>query len=229
MGKKGRNDIKEIVEDVLEWDDYTPLGLDTLRRQLDDFYSESSQARSFVASLTKKINQTIKKAVPEYAEMTEGYKRATNLIKEVQTGLMLRKHGMTGRVTADMTLRRLTSAMREGFEMRKELVQLLGRKAGADIEGDIAGLAMSEFLPRGLIGKFAAGSATYASTINPLFLSVLGASSPRAVGEFLNVYGKALREVQKKAPAVYKTLAFGAGKETGRRTEDAESIRENER
>jgi hypothetical protein len=41
---------------------------------------------------------------------------------------------------------------------------------------------------------------------------MLAASSPRAVGEFLNIYGKGLVQSKAISPATYKTKAFEAGK-----------------
>ena len=73
MGKAGRNDIKEVIKDIGEWDDFTPSGLDALKRRVDDFYSDSSQARGFVTAIKNTIKDTIVKNVPEYAEMTKGY------------------------------------------------------------------------------------------------------------------------------------------------------------
>ena len=196
MGKSGRNDIKEIIDTVRNWDDTSPLGLDALKRQLADFYSDSSQARQFVASIEKNVADTIKKNVPEYANMTKGYAEATSLIKDIESGLMMRKQGMSGHITSDQTLRRLTSAMRENFELRKELVDALSMEGGQDIAGQVAGYAMSQGYPRGFIGKLAAGgTGLIAYGINPKMWPLLAASSPRVVGEFLNIYGKAKRAI----------------------------------
>ena len=197
MGKSGRKDIEEIIDTVKDWGkqkgDRTPLGLDTLKRQLDDFYSDSSQARQFVTALKKEVWGTISKNVPEYAEMTKGYSEATKLIKDIETGLMLRKNGMTGRVTGDMTLRRLMQAMRENQELKKDLLNILGSKAGEDLSGQVAGYAMSDMVPRGLVGKLSAGSVGFLGYLDPKFYPLLATSSPRIVGEFLNAYGKAAK------------------------------------
>jgi len=215
MGHKGIKDIEGIIKELDGWGsqsgDLTAVGLDTLKRRLSDFYSDSSQARHFVASMESTVKNTITKAVPEYGQMTKGYSEATTLIKDIESGLMMRKQGMTGRVTADQTLRRLSSSMRENFEMRRELVDILGAQSGKNIAGEVAGYTMSPMIPRGLVGKMAAGSAGYIAYLNPKFWPMLAASSPRVMGEFLNVYGKALRQagnVGKVAtqPAVANTL-----------------------
>lgn len=197
MGEAGKRDIEKIIKRIQDHGtqagDNTASGLDGLKRELDDFYSDSSQARAFVASLRKEVNDTIVKHVPAYKEMTQKYAEATNLIKDIESGLMLKKTAMSGRVTADNTLRRLTSAMRENFEMRKDLLEALGKESGADISGQVAGYSMNQALPHGLMGKIGGGGLAYLAYLNPKMWPLMAAASPRAVGEFLNVYGKAMR------------------------------------
>jgi hypothetical protein len=212
IGKSAQKDVKEMVDLVTGWKDKTPLGIDALKRRLGDFYSESSQARQFVASLKNEVSDTLKRSVPEYATMTKGYEEASNLIKDIESSLMLRKSSMSGRITADQTLRRLSSSMRENFEMRRDLVNILGEKGGQDLAGQISGYSASQIIPRGLVGKAMGTYAGYFTYFNPKFWPVLLASSPRAAGEFLNLYGKGLVEAKTMAPATYKALAFGAGK-----------------
>lgn len=198
MGKKGRADIEDVVEMVSSWGsqagDDTALGLDTLKRQLDDFYSESSQARQFVADIKAKVRDTITDHVPEYGEMTKGYSEATQLIKEMEQGLSLRNTGMIGRVTGDQTLRRLISSMKDNFQLRKELLDTLGKKANEDLSGQVAGLTMNSVMPSGLagVGLTSAGmvGAQVAGGINPAYLGSFAASSPRVQAEFLRLLGK---------------------------------------
>ena len=213
MGKTGRNDIEEIINTVSEWGskpgDKTAAGLDVLKRQLDDFYSDSSQARGFVASIRGSVKNAISRAVPEYGKMTEGYSEATKLIKDVEAGLMMRKQGMSGRIVADQTLRRLMSSMKDNFALRKELVEILGNKGGQDIAGQVAGHTMRSVVPRGLAGTgpVLAGQAAYAHFVNPQFWPVLAASSPRVQGEFLRVFGKAMGAAGKIPPKLVKEAA----------------------
>ncbi len=198
MGQKGRNDIRNIIQTVTSWGskegDNTALGLDVLKRQLDDFYSPSSQARQFVTSLRNSVKDAIVKNVPQYGEMTKGYAEATGLIKDIESGLMLRKQGMSGRIVADQTLRRLTSSMRDNFALRKELVDVLGSKTNQDLAAQTAGYTMRSVMPLGLAGTgpVLIAETIYARFFNPKFWPVLAASSPRVQAEFLRVFGQAL-------------------------------------
>lgn len=196
LGKAGNKDVEDVVQTIRGWGqqkgDKSAVGLDTLKRQLDDFYSDSSNARGFVAALRNEVKGTIVKNVPEYATMTKDYAEATTLIKDIESGLMLRKQGMTGRITADQTLRRLMSAMRDNFVLRRELLEVLGDQGGKDLAAEVGGVAMSQYLPRGLAGVPAgmAGMAAALQYINPKFAPLIAASSPRLAGEFLRMLGK---------------------------------------
>lgn len=216
MGKTGRKDIEDIFDTLVSWGkdpkDMTPTGLDTLKRQLDDFYSDSSQARQFVSSLRDTVRKTIVDQVPAYGEMTKGYSEATKIIKDIEADLMLRKQGMSGRVTADKTLRRLMSSMRDNFELRKDLVDILGKKGDADLSGMIAGYSQSAVLPRGLAGvaPTLTGGAAIAHFVDPWFASVLVASSPRVQGEFLRMWGKGMKGVKAIGPQGQKAILQGS-------------------
>lgn len=214
MGKKGRKDIEDIIETINEWGnkpgDKTPLGLDTLKRQLDDFYSESSQARAFVTNLRNAVKNLIVKDVPEYAKMTKGYAEATKMIKDIESGLMMRKQGMTGRIVADQTLRRLVSSMKDNFELRRELVNILGAEGGRDIGEQVAGYSMSSYIPRGLAGlaTITEGGLALAKFLSPKIWPFIAASSPRLQGEFLRVYGKGLKETTGASLPVGKIVGY---------------------
>jgi hypothetical protein len=214
LGKAGNKDVAEVVDTVRGWGtqkgDKTAVGLDTLKRQLDDFYSDSSNARGFVAALRNEVKGTIVKNVPEYATMTKNYSEATSLIKDMEAGLMLRKQGMTGRVVADQTLRRLTSAMQDNFILRRELLEVLGTQGGKDLSGQVGGYAMSQYLPRGLAGVPAgmAGMAAMLQYINPKFVPLIAASSPRLAGEFLRMLGKGAAAAPGASMAVGRAAAY---------------------
>lgn len=214
---EGVKKIKDIVGILKSWGskpgDRSIKGLDMLKRQLDDFYSESSNARAFVSQLKGAVKNVINKEYPAYSKMTKNYAEATSLIKDIESGLMMRKQGMTGRIVADQTLRRLVSAMRDNFPLRKELVNILGEKGGQDIAGQVAGHTLSPVFPRGLAGTGPAivleGVLTH---INPAFASLMALSSPRLMGEFLHVFGKGLKESKMISKGASKLFGYGLAK-----------------
>ena len=215
LGSKAVGDVKDIVELVEKWGDKpldnTVSGLDMLKRQLDDYYSESSNARSFVASVRNIVKDTAVKSFPAYEKMTKGYEEATRVIKDIESGLMMRKQGMTGRVVADQTLRRLVSAMRQNFPLRRDLVNMLGKEGGRDVAGQISGHSMSEVAPRGIAGSGPALTIeSMGAMLHPQFLPLLASSSPRLQGEFLRLFGKGMVETGKIAPTALKAASYAA-------------------
>lgn len=222
---KNQDVIKKALQDVSGWDDFTASGYDTLKKRVATYANQvekGSPQETFLKGIQNSISDGLKKNVPGYAKMTKGYQEATELIKDIESGLMMRKQGMTGRVTADQTLRRLNSAMRESFELRKDLVRLLSKESGDDILAQVGGYAASPVLPRGLVGKLAGGGAGIAATqISPWFAPMLTASSPRLSGEFLNLLGSGARMLKrstvgktlgKTKPAAIKALGYSIGK-----------------
>jgi hypothetical protein len=107
-------------------------------------------------------------------------------------------------------LRRLTSAMRDNFPLRRELVNALSEASGEDIAGLVAGQAMSPVLPRGIAGTgpVLVGEALMAKFLSPQLWPVLAASSPRLQGEFLSLYGKALKETMGISVPLGKSFAY---------------------
>lgn len=207
--KSEANRLKEVLDTVMDWGsqegDNTVTGLDTLKQRLDDFYSDSSQVRSYVATLRKDVADSIKKAVPEYATMTKGYQEATQLIKDIQSGLSLKGE----KTNPDTAIRKLSSILRENNEKRKALLEALEQASGTNIKGDIAGAQLNQLAPRGWGSKIVGGVGTVgALAVNPVALIPgLAAASPRVVGEFVNLLGRAYASTRGVAPQIIKGAA----------------------
>jgi hypothetical protein len=210
--------VQEMSDTVFRWGktsgDRTPMGVDTLKRYLDNFYSDTSAIRQITATMRAEVSGVIKKNIPEYAEMTKGYAEVTEIIKDFEAGLMLRKQGMSGRVTADKTLRRLTSAMKDNNELRLDLLRVLGSKGSVDdLVGQVAGHSMSSPFPRGLAGEtpFLIGEVAMAyKLLNPQWWPVLALSSPRVAGEFLRVIGKVSAKTAGTSAGIGKAIGYGS-------------------
>jgi hypothetical protein len=204
---------KAALTDVMSWTDNSATGLDTLKRILGDYVDQAkggSPQEAMLTRLRNSVSDGLKANVPQYAEMTKGYAEATALIKDIEQGLTLKKTGMNGRVTADQTLRRLTSAMKDNFELRRDLVEALGTESGKDLAGQIAGHAMSPLLPQGLEGKGLLGiGVLMGHFINPHYWPLFAASSPRIMGEFLRMYGKGSAEIKNMKGNVGAGVAKG--------------------
>ena len=200
--------VKKAIDRITTWTDTSALGLDNLKKKLSIFVDQAkdgSPAQAMLIKLRNNLGEGLKTHVPEYAEMSKGYSEATTLIKDIESDLMMRKQGMTGRITADQTLRRLSSAMKDNFELRRDLVEELGKGAGVDLEGAIAGHSMSQIMPKGLAGHPASIMGQMylvGHYLKPEFWPLIAASSPRAQGEFLRMFGKGMAEARKVKPAL---------------------------
>lgn len=223
-----QNVVKKAIEDVLTWMDNTPAGLDVLKKRLGKYIAQtpetkSNPSRRFLTELQRSLKDALNREVPGYQEMTKGYAEASKLIEEAGQALNLKKQGIQGRITADQTLRRLMSSMKESFELRNDIVKALGEKGGEDLTGQIAGHVMSSYIPRSIFGSnVALGEIILAKYFNPWFWPVLAASSPRLQGEFLMRYGRALKEVTGASLPVGKISGYLATQKAMARKDERE-------
>ena len=210
IGRDAQGEITALIEDVSKWGtregDNTALGLDTLKRKLDDFYHPSKNSRAFVTDLRNTVKDKIVEAVPEYATMTREYEQVTKMTNEMERALSL-----GDRASMDTAIRKLTSTTRDNFAFRHTLLKELEVASGRDLAAEIAGLNMAKITPRSLTGKLAAGStggAAVTGTISPWLASMAAVTSPRLMGEFLNAVGFAKNEVSGAISVLKKTGAF---------------------
>lgn len=189
--KAEQNRLKELLDGFNDWGtregDLTPVGLDILKKRLDDFYSPSSQVRAFVTSLRNSVKKKIESVAPEYEKMTKNYAETISTIKEIEKGLSL-KDG----ASSDTAIRKLTSVLRQNNEFRQHLVQRLEQETGKNLTGQIAGAALSPLAPRGIAGALV-GSVAAIPLLTFKTLIGLPLASPRLVGELARVLGITIR------------------------------------
>lgn len=212
LSTKAHNDVASIINRVDEWGtqagDNTALGLDTLKRQLDDLYTDTNNGRAFITSLKNEVKGTIIRNVPDYAKLVGDYEAVSGPIKEIERALSLNNRAMM-----DTSIKKLQSAMRENFKFRNDLLQQLQEMSGRNLSATIAGGEMSQLIPKGLVGKLVGGSGVVSGQmLNPYFISLAAVSSPRVMGEFLNTLGYSRNQARKVVEAAKKANAFTAGK-----------------
>lgn len=194
LDRNSRADIEAIIKDVSEWGsrqgDNTPTGLHILKQRLDDFYSDNKNSRALVTSLRNTVKGQIVKHVPEYAKMMKEYEKASGAITQIEKALSL-----SDRAMMDTAIKKLISTNRENFEFRKALLSELEANSGVSLSGEIAGHAMNQVIPKGLVGKLAAAGVGGAAFSNPWLLAILPMTSPRLVGEFLNSLGYPTKKI----------------------------------
>jgi len=203
LDRNAINDVKDVIEKVNDWGtdpaDLTPIGMDILKRQLDDFYSPSKNSRAFVTSLKKEVKNSISSKVPEYERMLSRYNESSGFIDEIEKTLSL-----GDRKSIDTGLRKLTTTLKDNYDFRNALIKKLDTHAGGNLEQLIAGTNLSGWMPTGLRGWTVESSAVLGTLFgqNPAFLALMPSASPRVVGEFVNILGRSLRNYQKVKNAI---------------------------
>ena len=180
------NKARDLVE---TWDEWNPVGVDSLKRQLDNIYSPNKKSRAYVSAIKDQVKKSLS-TVPGYSDMTASYAKASSLLDEIDKTLA------TGDKKAPaQVISRLASAMKDDG-IRRELVEALSEETGEDLIGKLAGLQASQVLPSGVgpVGFIGSGLAA-AHYVNPKLYPILMAASPRASSEFLQLYGRGLGEI----------------------------------
>lgn len=187
IGEAGQNDIKSVNSLIRNWRDWTPLGLDSLKRRLDDFYSENGQARAMVAALRSDVNAAINKAIPEYGKMTSDYAKATQFLNNVKDLSLDSKNQGT-------SIRKITTLLNQNNDFREGVINSLQQYSPQDLQGQVSGLALSRVGPRGIGGALDAAallSLLAQGSLSPTAIGAMATTSPRIMGEAAYALGRA--------------------------------------
>lgn len=188
--REARTDIQGVFDTINDWGtktgDRTGIGLDTLKRQLGDFYSESSQARAFVQGIKRKVTDILESEVKGYKDMTSEYQKTSSFLDDIRSATSV---GTSA--SSDTIFTKLTTAMKADKEFRLEILKEM-EKVDPQLMNKIAGINLSPWMPRGLIGRATDASAALGMLtgfFNPQLIPFLLATSPRVVGEFARATG----------------------------------------
>ena len=215
LNKTEMKEYSQIMDMIDDWktkpEGLTPLGLDSLKQQLDNYYAENTRIGATVSGLRRTIKDILNDNVPEYKQMTSGYEKSSVLIREIDKAFSLNK-----RSSADTAIRKLMTTMREDLDFRRNLIKQVEQSTGKNIEQILAGVSMQELMPSGLVGKsVVAGSLGYLlfGGFDPKLVGILAMSSPRVVGEFANLLGRFARQGKKIIPSTpVRQATFQSGR-----------------
>jgi hypothetical protein len=200
-----QNDVKKITGDIVSWglhpEDNTPLGLDTLKQRIGNEYSETGDARAFVDRLRSQTRQILSR-VPAYNEMTKGYETASRFLDQLKDLSLDSKNPGTA-------IRKMTTVLNQNNDYRQMLIDALDQYTTHDLKGQVAGNALSKWMPRGIMGP-ATGISIIAGLakgiITPHAAATLMLTSPRLMGETLSAMTQ-LRPILSGAAAVAPSVA----------------------
>lgn len=203
---QGQRTMREVVDTIDNWKDTSVKGIDNLKKRIGEIYSPTNQARSAVESVRSTISQELD-SVPGYKEMTAKYAEASDLLKELKSGLSL-----SDRASVQTTLTKLNTALKKS-DFRKELVDELNKSTNKDLIAQIAGGQLNQLSPRGLTGSLikilGLGGAAFPGT-REAALAAIATSSPRVVGETVSAAGKASKIIRKATVPTAKAVQKAA-------------------
>lgn len=197
IDKKFQPDVKEIYDRVKTWGtqegDLTAYGMDTLKQQLDEFFSTVPNGQQKIDAFLKPVKDSIVRSVsaiePSYPIMLKEYGKMSELQKTIQNAFSTKDP-----TRADAAITKITQALKDNREFRTQLIDTMDSQTGSAIKESIAGYNLRGFMPQTWLGRsFDLGTimGVGAGVISPKLIAVLGLSSPRVVGEFANVLGRA--------------------------------------
>jgi hypothetical protein len=192
FSKIGRPDeavLTRIGETISEFKQTHPnptvADLDALKQAVSNIVPDSpmhTQQSRMIGNMRNSIKREIAKQDPSYEKAMRKYSDGMDQIKEIQKTLSL-----GGKTSTDTALRKLTSLTRNNvntaYGHRIKLAQDLEEASGKQLLPAMAGLANSEWMPRGIQGATIAPASVMAGmAIHPGWFAALAAESPRLVG-----------------------------------------------
>lgn len=200
-----QNEVKKLVEAVTGQaglpDGLTPTSIDILKRALGEVYSESSSVRAMTQDLTNTTKKILVNNVANYSDMVKSYEKTSRLLDEMGFSLSLGK-----KQKPEQTLAKLTRALKEDADFKRDFIKILDGVSGGDIQAKIAGHNMRQVIPSGTIGKFFGAGELYAlSVFHPTLIPIMIANSPRAIGEFIFALRGPVKGAKMAKEAIKKT------------------------
>jgi len=185
-----QKDVERLYHLVMDWGrkpgDAGVMGMDTLRRKLDEFTSVERKTNLAAADLATMVRKDLQNNIPGYEEMTRDYAIATKLIREMEKELSMGRNATIG-----ATMRKLSTVISRDGDYRQSLVQLLDAETLDLLSDQLAGYELSQFTPKTLVGRGMAATILGVGAIkDPKILLNALINSPRLVGEVLVALGR---------------------------------------
>ena len=212
--------VKRLVDELYKWNDDSIEGMDILKQRIWEI-TESSPRFSKSNAIVKEVFGDIRK---QLGDKVEGYDKLTGDFESISKSQILFKRVLgAGNENPEVTLSKLTGVMKDSptSELRKQILNELERLGGKSIIDQVAGLDLSQWSPKGIVGKSAAwglvsGVGVGAAVVDPALLGALAflpLTSPRVMGEFFSALGAKQRivdKVEKFVGGIYSKLPSNA-------------------
>ena len=192
--------IQRLVNEIYDWNDISVQGLDILKQRIGDIHEPGTRfARSnvIVDETYDSLRNLLIDNVDGYKKLVGDYEFLSNALADFDRILG------GGSINPETALSKMTSVLRESptAELRNTVIQQLEELSGKPIVDQIAGLELSQKVPKNLVGRSIAagalmGGALEVEALFPL-LRVMPFTSPRLVGEFFGALGYGAKQVDK--------------------------------
>jgi hypothetical protein len=191
--------VQEAQNEINKWKNldpagyHTPEGMDALKQKiggiLESIPFEQKTARNAIQDIYNSTRKTIADQAHSYDKVMKDYSEASDLITQIQKSLSL-----NDKASVDTAMRKLQSLTRNNVQtnygQRVKLAEELAKHGGEDIMPALAGQAMTEWSPRGMVGKGEDLAAIYAAFNHPQALAAFPLAMPRVVGATTYGLGK---------------------------------------
>lgn len=182
--------VTNIVNDIEYYkknpEELTPLWLDRLKQRIADEFIWGKKSDVFVQDINNNIKSAIKESLwdqaPIYEKMNSEYAKTSNDITQIQKQLSL-----WDKANVDTAFKKLTSTLRQNFEVRRDFLKVLQQNTDMDLLSAIAWVQSQDIIPKWLMGKlWGLWVWIWAWLFSPSMLSMMLVSSPRLVWSFLS-------------------------------------------
>jgi hypothetical protein len=202
--------VQELYSRIQNWDDYTPTGVNDLKKVVNSYRDKmgGGQYNAFVDTMKNKVNEILTGSSDDIAKMNAQYQKESQFIDRIKKELL-----GSDKMSQTTRINRVLKIFDKNSTVRKEVIKEMGAISGQDFLNEVAGEALSGWLPQGWVQRFIIGGAgasgVIASKVGPLLMGGLLAS-PRIVGKGARVLGT-LNQVANPLkpyaiPALMKTL-----------------------
>jgi len=188
--------------------DRTVQGIDLLKQNIRNFRGNDPSLNKYVSDVANSV-QDIIRDVPGYKDVMSKYGESMDMIKDIQKDL-----STNDKATVSQGFKKLTGALKQDNQLKIDLIQELSKRGDPNLLKQIAGMNFKNFVPtdifRGGIDLYAIGHLVASWGLDPIAWAELLSTSPRAVGEFVQALGSAIRKA-KEAGVILKGAADKAG------------------
>lgn len=214
--------LQELVDRVYNWDDFSPTGLNQLRKVMDGYKvggiklpSADKQFNAIISKLRSNLASYVGDRVPAVKKLNQEFAVQSKVIDNILDQLKLETND------PNTALRKLLNVFNPKSSVYRPIVKELGEKAGIDLMSDIAGLTMSQWTAQGG-GKYIAtlfgGAFGGASLLNPAFypgfIGTATMSSPQLIGRAVTTAGKVAPEAKQTMTRAKQLLKAGVVSQT---------------